>query len=161
MKFKLLLTLVTFLCSCQYIGAGSLGAWRITGFPITDKELLMSVKELFKEYPQYRIPEKWKYETEYWKNEGFDTTKTMVFYFNNNPEEMYFVTLAEPGIVKNPEFARIAIAAIYNDQEKDWKEIKKYNDQEKLRTEQRFQNEIISKLENLTKTKTFDEKTYP
>lgn len=161
MKFKNLIVLFSlFLFSCQYIGAGSLGAWKIKVFPVTNKQMASSIDSLYNEYPQYKIPEKWRYESDYWKRDGFQLSKIMFFYFESGPEEMYFVSFLEPGAVKNREYVRLAIRSIYNEK-MGWKEIKKYNDEEKVRIEQRFENEIIPKLEKLTNTKSSNEKTYP
>lgn len=160
MKLRILVISSLLLFSCNYIGAGSLGAWKIKGFPITNKQLALSISNLYEKYPQYIVPEKWKYELDYWKDDTFQSSKMLFFYFGNEPEEMYFVTFVEPGLTRNPDYVRVAIAAIYT-QNTGWKEIDKYNDEEKIRTEKRFEDEIIMKLEKLTNTKSFYEKTYP
>ncbi|MBB6498156.1 hypothetical protein [Pedobacter cryoconitis] len=161
MKFKkLILILSLFSISCGNIGAGSLGAWKIKVFPVSNKQLALSINSIYKEYPKYKVPEKWKYESEYWIRDGFEVSKIMFFYFDSNPEEMYFVSFLEPGLVKNPEYARLAIRSIFTEKT-GWKEIKKYSDSEKLRIEGRFEQEIIPKLERLTGTKSYFEKTYP
>lgn len=159
-KFKVLIISILVLSSCEYIGAGSLGAYKIKGFPFTNKALHLSTKTFYIEYPEYQMPEKWKYELEYWKKDGIDKKKILMFYFKTGPEEMYFVHILEPGMVKDPEYARIAVVSVYS-QKSGWQEIKKFKKEEMERIEQRFESEIISKLEKLTNTETFDEKTYP
>lgn len=160
MKFRILITLSLFLYSCDSIGAGSFGAWKMSVFPLTNKELTLSINSLYKTSPQYRMPEKWKYELKHWANNGYESSKMFLFYFKNPHEEVYFASLAATGLVDHPEYARIAVISIYNEKT-GWKEIKKQSDKEKIRIQKQFEDEILSKLEKSTNTVSFYEKTYP
>lgn len=158
--FRILIVFSLFLYSCNNIGAGSNGAWKIKGFPFTNKEVTASVNSLYEKYPEYLIPKKWEEESGYWKNDGYDKSRILFFYFKSAPEEMYFVFLVAPGFVDHPEYARLAVISVYSEKT-GWKVIKEQSDKDKVRIQQRFENEIISKLEKSMGTKTFDVITYP
>lgn len=140
------------------IGAGSLGGWEIVVFPVTEAKLESKIDSLYVKYPEYLPPEKWQYEVKYWDVSGYNSMKSVFFYFNDGPEELYYVTFIDAGFgAKKPEWARIAIRAIYHERI-GWKTNENVKNEEKERIRLRFRNEIVSKLERFTKTKIFIEK---
>lgn len=139
------------------ISAGSLGGWETVVFPVTEKRLIIGIDSLFKSYPEYHIPEKWKYDTEHMTGNNYSNKKVYYYYFVTDPEEMYFVTFIDAGsFSKNPNYARIAVRAVGSGDD-SWKLNKNCDEKEKLRIAKRFHDEIVTKLEDITKTKSFKE----
>jgi len=154
MKLKYLGILLLSLTSCGgSIGAGTLGGWKTVVFPVAEKHIDTAIHSLYTNYAKYNVPKKWKAESESWNQAGYDFLKPIFIYFNSGPEEMFYITYIDGGYgTQNPEWARIAIRAVYTEQN-GWKKNTEYNDNEKNRIDKRFWNEIITKLEDYTKTK--------
>lgn len=138
------------------IGAGSFGGWDITVFPVSSKQLDIAIDSLYKAFPRYVVPGKWKNYSEEWIKQGYVQRKTYVFYFEDYPEEMYYVSIVGPGYASHPEYARFSIRGVETG-DGNWKEHKQYNDAESARIEKRFKEAIVSKLEEYTKTKSYIE----
>lgn len=146
--------IISFCWSCY--GAGSLGGWDTIVFRTSQKQLDSAIVTLYTQNPQYKIPNKWQYDIGLWKSDGYGILKANFFYFASKPEEMYYVTYIGAGTGGDPKLTRIAIRAIGygNDQ---WKIRKDFDENENLRINKRFNDEIISKLEKYTKTKSYSE----
>jgi hypothetical protein len=155
-KYLLVIIFFQTFFSCNKLGAGSFSGWNVITFKITSNQLDEAIKSLYKIHPEYIMPSKWKSYGDDWIKQGYVKRKVYIFYFNENPEEMYYVSLVDPGYTKHPEYARFSIRGVETGNG-DWKENKEYSDEEELRIEKRFKNEIISKLENYTNSKPYIE----
>lgn len=140
------------------ISAGSLGGWDIIVFKIPEQKLESGIDSFYKANSNYLIPGKWKSEAENWiKNYSY--LKTVIFYFDGSPEEMYYVTYIDAGTGDNPNYSRLAIRGVKKGND-DWKRFEEFDTSEQERIEKRFEKEIITKLEQITKAKSYLEKTY-
>jgi len=140
------------LTSC--LGAGTLGGFDTRSFATSKQNIVQAIDGLFSKYPEYRIPDKWKpYDT--WKQRGYDFLNSRIFYFKSGPEEMYYVTFlgdSNDSTQINNYNTSISIRAI-NNGVAHWKLEDETNSSDKKRIESRFEQEIISKLEEYTNTK--------
>jgi len=145
-----------FFCSCAgSIGAGTLSGWDNVIFPTSKEDVQKAIAELYKNNPKYRLNNKWKSQAEYWLK-NFSYLETVIFYFSEEPEEMYYVTFVEPGTSDNPKCTGLAIRGVENGVG-HWKEYQEYSDIDKIRIDERFRREIVSKIERYTKTKSYKE----
>jgi hypothetical protein len=158
MKFVKLLVLSLLFYSCSYLGAGGLGVWNIHVFKISEKELIKAVDSFYKVNPEFYHIKKWKPEAEYWVR-NYSDLKTVIFYFEESPEEMYYVTFVSAGTGDNPNYSRLAIRGVENGKG-NWKQYDEFNTIEQERIETRFEKEIIFKLEKITKTTSYVVETY-
>lgn len=148
MKNVIIVISISILISCK-IGAGTLGGFETWYFPISKKNVQNKIDSLFIKYPNYTIPEKWKYLDD-WSKSGYDFLESKIFYFKNEPEEMYYVTFVEAGTgVENPDHARIAVRAV-NCGKPIWLTVDDFSNNEKNRIQRRFYQEIILKIEKST-----------
>jgi hypothetical protein len=131
------------------IGAGTLGGFDSVKFETDKKTLGNSLDTLYKLHPPYTIPDKWK-DFDNWSERGYDFLDGRILYFASSPEEMFYVT-----ILAGDE-TRIAIRAVHNGQGR-WLKEEDFSTTDKERIERRFDSEIISKLEKLTKSKSVRE----
>ncbi|REH00760.1 hypothetical protein [Flavobacterium aquicola] len=146
--FLLLFTMM----SCD----GTLADFKIISFPTSKKKLEIAIDSLYSNYPEYRMPEKWK-EHDSWSKRGYDFLESRIFYFKNEPEEMYYVTfVGEEETLKDTTHIDIAISSVYRRRTGNWNE-EDFDKEEKIRIQTRFKREIISKLEKYTKTKAKEE----
>lgn len=155
---KIALILSFYLTACNF-GAGTLGGFDSITFPTFKKNIVASIDSIYKMYPSYKIPDKWKYHDD-WKRRGYDFLDSRIFYFKSEPEEMYYVTFlgdANDSVQTNQNNTSISIRAFlkYNlgDSFESWHTEDQCRSKEKKRIEKRFNEEIISKIEALTKTK--------
>lgn len=140
-------------CSCNgIVGAGTLGSWKPILFPVSELKLDSATSNLYKNYPEYQSPVKWQYAVEYWKNSGYDFLKAEFFYFQNPPEEMYYVSYLDSGFGVNiPNHTEIAIRSVYSEKS-GWRTNDECSEEERARIIERFNNEVICKLEEYTNT---------
>ncbi|TKC09090.1 hypothetical protein [Pedobacter frigoris] len=140
------------------ISAGTLSGWDIVVFKTSTQKLELGIDSLYKANSNYIIPEKWESEAEKWiKNYSY--LKTVVIYFDDSPEEMYYVTFIDAGTGDNPNYSRLAIRGVKQGNDY-WKQFEEFNASEQERIEKRFEKEIVKKLEQITKTNSYIEKTY-
>jgi hypothetical protein len=149
MRSKAIIILTAFLTSACNIGAGTLGGFDSRKFETDKKTLQVGIDSLYKLHPEYVIPDEWK-DFDSWSERGYDFLEGHILYFSSSPEEMYYVT-----ILAGDE-ARIAIRAV-NTGSRRWLLETDFLPKEKERIMKRFDFEIISKLEELTKSKTVRE----
>ena len=135
---------------CGTLGDG-FGEWN---FPIPKKKLEIAIDSLYKIYPEYSIPEKWEKQND-WSERGYDFLESDIFYFKSSPEEMYYVTfIGDSATLANPSNVSIGIRSVFKENTpKQWLLSDDVDSKEKIRIENRFASEIISKLEEYTKTK--------
>ena len=148
MKKLILYTFLLYcLASCS-IGAGTLGGFEERTFPIAETRLESAIDTLLAQHPEYLIPAKWE-ELDNWEERGYDFLNGKIFYFSREPEEMYFVTLIPKD---NSQTSAIAIRAV-NNGGRVWQLEDSFNASEKKRILNRFDAEIIVKLENISSVK--------
>jgi hypothetical protein len=98
------------------------------------------------------MPDKWK--TYYfWDSAGYGFLKTRMFYFKDSPEEMYYVSFLE---FPDTTSTSIAIRSVFNG--KNWNKEEDTHRHEKNRIENRFDSEIVSKLETFSNSHAFRDK---
>jgi len=151
------LTIILLICTLTGcgIGAGTLGGFETITFPTSKRILVVAIDSLFAEHPEYKIPNKWKKEDD-WKERGYDFLDTRIFYFKSEPEEMYYVSFygdANDSVQVDTTKTGISIRAIDNNTNYLWTKEDDISSSEEKRINKRFQNEIISKLEQYTNTK--------
>jgi hypothetical protein len=151
--------LIFILTSCGF-GAGTLGGFDTITFPTSKQTLAAAIDSLFAIYPEYKIPDKWKKEDD-WKERGFDFLDSRIFYFKSEPEEMYYVSFyGDANDLHQADTTKtgISIRAINNVANYNWTKESDISSSEERRINKRFQNEIISKLEQFTNTKAISER---
>ena len=144
--------------SLESIGAGTLGGFDIRLFSTSKKNIEKAIDSIYINYPEYKIPEKWK-ARDNWSQQGCDFLDSRIFYFQNEPEEMYYVTFigdSNDVIQHDTNHTRIAIRAVDNGVS-GWVLEKDFSSGEKERIEERFDLEIISRLKNYAKTQAIKE----
>jgi len=136
--------LACFLVVVALNGCGTLGGWTDICFPIPQKTLEVGIDILFVAHSEYKIPQKWN-ELNDWSQTGHDFLKSWIFYFQSLPEEMYYVT-----VVTNPANSiepKTTIAIRSVNMGYRWFNYDNVNEMERKRIQERFDKEIISKLE--------------
>jgi hypothetical protein len=131
------------------IGAGTLGRFDSRKFETGKKSLVIGIDSLYKLHPEYTIPDKWK-DFDNWSERGYDFLEGRILYFAASPEEMYYIT------VLAGDETRAAVRAVHTGTGR-WLLEEDFSSTEKERIETRFDFEIISKLETLTKSKSVRE----
>jgi hypothetical protein len=126
-------------------GAGTLGGFDPIEFETDKKTLRVGIDSLYKLHPEYAIPHKWK-DFDNWTERGYDFLEGRILYFASSPEEMYYIT-----ILAGDE-TRVAVRAVHTGTGR-WLLEEDFSVTERARIEKRFDFEIISKLEKLTKSK--------
>ncbi|AWV97142.1 hypothetical protein [Arcticibacterium luteifluviistationis] len=151
MKIKLLFILLLFaMISCD----GTLGGFESRSFNTPKQNIKRAIDTLFATNNELKIPEKWN-EHDDWEDRGFGFLDTRIFYFQSEPEEMYYVSFVENGNEKQDENGPtiLAIRSIFTKRHNNWLKEEDFDDMEKERIETRFDTEIISKLENYSGVK--------
>jgi hypothetical protein len=139
--------------------AGTLGGFDSRTFPTSKRVLVKGIDSIYSQYPQYKIPEKWDSLND-WSQRGYDFLDTRIFYFSSNPEEMYYVSFygdANDTIQKDTTRTSLSIRAVH-DGKNGWNLEDEFSNKEKNRIENRFDQEIISKLEKFSGVKAEREK---
>jgi hypothetical protein len=137
------------------IGCGTLGdGFGEWNFSVSRKKLEIAIDSLYKIHPEYSIPQKWEKQND-WSERGYDFLESRIFYFKSSPEEMYYVTfIGDSATLANPSNVNIGIRSVFKENtHKQWLLSDDLNSPEKERIENRFDSEIIPKLEEYTKTK--------
>ena len=140
-------------CNCSSCGTlGEIGSGKC--FPTSKKALEVAFDSLYAKYPEYRTPAKWDSIND-WSKRGYDFLESRIFYFKSSPEEMYYITfIGDSTVLADTTKIEIGIRAIYNGHKfGKWLLNSELDTKEKRRIESRFDNEIVSKLEEYTKTK--------
>jgi hypothetical protein len=133
------------LAGCGYFSAGTLGGFPPITFPTTKKNLETAMVEFYKNHPEYSIPQKWKAE-DTWPERGYDFLDSRIFYFSNDPEEMYYVTFIGDDSMDKIGTATIAIRAVYSNSH-HWDTYDELEESKQKEIEARFNDEVISRLE--------------
>ncbi|WP_026978903.1 hypothetical protein [Flavobacterium tegetincola] len=94
--------------------------------------------------PELKIPAKWK-DNDDWKKRGFGFLDTRIFYFQSEPEEMYYVSFVGNGNENGPTI--LSIRSVFTKRHNQWLKEEDFSNDEKERIEKRFDTEIINKIE--------------
>jgi hypothetical protein len=149
-KILMAVLLSIFFYGCHY-SDDTLGGWPERTFPISKKKIGDAINRLYKENPEYRVPDKWKYEDSSIRKAYF-FLPSITFYFKGDPEEMYYVTfIGDDAMLADPSQITISIR-LMNSGGSKWFKYIELNMDERKRIQARFDKEIISKLELYTKT---------
>jgi hypothetical protein len=135
-------------------GAGTLGGFDERAFPTSKQHLVQAIDTLFSEHPEYEPPYEWK-RFDNWHERGYDFLDSRIFYFSSSPREMYYVSFlgdANDSIQADSHLTSIAIRAV-NNGTPGWTLEKEFDSSDRERIEQRFDKEVIFKIEAYTKTK--------
>ncbi len=134
-------------------GCGTLGGFDNGTFPVTKRKLEIAIDSLYALHPEYEISTQWEKYND-WSARGYDFLESRIFYFKSPPEEMYYVTfVGDTAKISKTTDARIAIRSVFKGNTKRWVLEKEVDSKERERIEKRFDDEIISKLEQYTQTK--------
>jgi hypothetical protein len=140
------------LISCD----GTLGGFNTIRFPISKKKIDIAFDSLGANYSEYKIPDRYK-DYNNWSKRGYDFLDSRIFYFKQLPEEMYYVTfVGDEEIFKDTTHIDIAIRSVFIGSKKKWVKQEDFTEEENNRIQARFKNEIISKLERYTNSKSKD-----
>jgi hypothetical protein len=141
-NLTILIAVMIILIRCN-IGAGTLGSFDNRRFAIKKSDFLTAFDSL----TEKQIPDKWK-ETAASIEHTYEFLADDVtcLYLNDNPEEMYFVSYQG-----NSKFTVISVKSVFKHGR--WSVKGDLDDAEIDRIETRFDNEIIKKIENRTRTK--------
>jgi len=123
-------------------GCGTLGSFSIMHFSVNKKVLSLSIDSLYLNYPSYKIPEKWK-KFDDWKDRGYGFLDSRIFYFRNNPEEMFYVTIT--GDTSAQSHSQMSIRAVCRGNAK-WLLQENFSKSEIEKIELKFESEILSKI---------------
>lgn len=136
--------IVFFILTGCNIGAGTLGGFEQYHFQVPVKKLEQAIDSVYSNYPDYRMPEKWR-QFDSWSERGFDFLQSEMFYFSEPPEEMYYVTYIGNNETEQKK-AIIGIRAI-NEGQHRWLKSMDLNEAENERIKKRFRTEILPKIE--------------
>lgn len=157
MKYLIFITLL-FINGCNNFSPGTLGSFQKWRFPISEKQFDAEVNAFFKSNLQYGIPQKWKH-LDSWNKNGYSSLNGKIFYFNEKPEEMYYVSYS-PDVdgfedEKKSKSTTISVRAINAGNDGGWNTVEdlEKNKNEINRVNERFYKQIIVKLEKQTNVK--------
>lgn len=135
---------------------GTLGGFNTIKFPISKYKLEKGIIILYSTHSKYKIPNELK-KFDNWKKKGYDFLEAYSFYFDKNPKEIYYVSLiGDEETFRDSTHVEIAIRSVFVIDKKKWQREEEFTHEEKLRIQKRFKDEIISKLEKYTDSKSKD-----
>jgi len=126
-------------------------------FPVSKNMLTKAVATLMTEHPKYQVPENWQ-RFDDWSARGYDFLDSDIFYFSSQPQEMYYLSFIgdEESWKADSSKISIAIRAI-NVGDSRWFLADDLNHSERNRIADRFEAEIVSKLEKILRKKSWKE----
>lgn len=156
-KIIILVLIGIFSGSCSLPSAGTLGGWDIVVFPVNEKKMDKALHFFYQKYPEFKVPSEKKYIEEYWKNGGYGFLKGMFFYFGESSSlRAYYVTYIDAGfMVQNPEYARISLRAVYNEDTDRWSTFDDLNKLAQDGIRDKFGKEIVLRLEQIVQKKSY------
>lgn len=148
MKFFNILILLTFV-SCDFLSPGTLGGFDMREFNVPKETVAKSIDTFFAQNPEYKIPEDWK-KYDDWSKRGYDFLDSRMFYFDTGQKEMYYVTFVSNGESNQDEKGPtiLSVRAV-NVGDNRWFLEKDFSEENKEIVENRFDKEIISKIEKI------------
>ena len=150
-KFIFIFFVSNYIISCGPL-AGTLGGFHERTFPIEKQRFIKCLDSLYGKYPEYIIPSKWEFQND-WSQRGYNFLESRIFYFKSFPEEMYYVTIQDTENSSSTKNIGIAVRSVFKGNANRWYLNDDCDSKERKRIENRFDTEIITKLEELTKTK--------
>ncbi len=155
MKLKTKLYLLSLIVICTNCD-GTLGGFNTISLPTSKKKLETAFDSLYSNYSEYKIPSKW-IEYDHWSKSGYDFLDSRLLYFNQSPEEMYYISfVGDEETFKDTTHIDIAIRSVFIGRKRKWLKQEDFNKEEENRIQTRFKTEIISKLEKYTNSKAKD-----
>jgi hypothetical protein len=151
----LFLLISVLLFSCNYPGEGSLGGWALITFPIQKDRFKLAVDSLRNAHPENKIPERWQYDSEYWKRDTAGSMEGEVLYLKKDLEEMYFFSYIPMENDQRKQLTTIALRSVFRNG--TWYRKAELDTTVQKRISKRFYDEIIAKLELTTNTKSKSE----
>lgn len=146
------LLIIIFFCS-QNISCGTLGGLDDRVFLVSKKKIENAIDSLYANNPQYRTPGKWLVYDD-WSERGYNFLESRIFYFESSPEEMYYISFVGASASPADTFTcTLAVRAVFKEEEGRWYTEEDFNLQEQKRIENRFDKEIISKIESYANAK--------
>jgi len=146
LSFYILLILL--FSGCIY-GAGTLGGFDPHVFYASKQSVVKGIDSLYSNNPESSMPEKWvKYDG--WSVRGYGFLDSRIFYFQSEPEEMYYVSFIGDSNKANPKNnnrTELSIRAVFKELS-GWKYERELSSSEKKRIIKRFNDEIIIPIEN-------------
>lgn len=136
------------------ISAGTLGGFDLRTFSTSKRNLVEAMDTLYAKHPEYKIPEKWESYDD-WHERGYDFLDSRIFYFSSNPEEIMYVSFygdANDAVQLDTSETSLSIRA-YRNEKFGWTKEGDCSTKEKHRIQERFDEEIISKLQDYTNAK--------
>ncbi|SHM44062.1 hypothetical protein [Flavobacterium chilense] len=135
---------------------GTLGGFDTIKFFTSKNELNEAINNLYVNHSEYKVPNELE-KFNNWKKSGYDFLEAYTFYFDKNPKEFYYVSfVGDDETFRDTTHVDIAIRSVFIIDKKKWLKEEDFNEEEKIRIQKRFKDEIISKLEEYTKTKSED-----
>lgn len=156
MKKYVIVIFTCLISSCYWFSAGTLGGWDTIVFPVKEKDMDSYLKICYHQYPQFKVPVEKQYLEDTWKEPGYNELKGIFFYLKDEPMKLYYVTYIDAGYGANyPEYARIALRAVYKEGNDRWYIKDEMSDKEQHAIDEIFKKEIVSRLERVTKTQSY------
>nr|WP_315422511.1 hypothetical protein [uncultured Pedobacter sp.] len=144
---------------CSGLSCGTLGGIGPTFyFPTSKVKLEEAFSRMYIDNPGYDIPDSLK-KYDDWSKRGYNFLQSRVLYFDTPPKELYYMTyIGDSTDLLDTTKIGIAIRAVcIPEKSSKWLLGEELNDAEKNRMTARFNTEIISRLEEYTKSKAFKE----
>jgi len=142
--------------SCYWFSAGTLGGWDTIVFPLQEKSMDNYLKIFYNQYPQFKVPDDKQDLEDEWRRPGYSQLKGIFFYFKDDDTKLYYVTYVDAGYgSEHPEYARIALRAVYKEKDERWYIKEELRKDEQDFINEIFEKEIISRLEKVTKTESY------
>ena len=144
---------------CIGLSCGTLGGIGPKFYFSTSKvKLEKAFSKLYAENPKYSIPDSLK-KYDDWSKRGYDFLAGRVLYFDTPPKELYYVTyIGDSTDLLDTTKIGIAVRAVCIPKKSSkWLLGEELSDSEKNRIAKRFNDEIISKLDEYTNSKAFKE----
>ncbi|WEK21495.1 MAG: hypothetical protein P0Y49_10135 [Candidatus Pedobacter colombiensis] len=152
----LFLLMCALLFSCNYPDEGSLGGWAFITFPIQKDKFKLAVDSFRNAHPENEIPERWQYDSEYWKGDSaIGIREGEVLYLKKDHEEMYFFSYIPIDDNHNETSTTIALRSVFRNG--TWYRKAVLDPTEQRSISMRFYQNIIAELELITNVKSISE----
>ena len=148
--------LICFVIELIFSSCNSVNTFPMIYFSVPNKIVKTGIDSIYSKNPAFKIPLKWR-DLDDWSKRGLGFLDRRIFYFQSSPEEMYYITFAHyKG--ENTQTCSLGIMAV--NQGGRWFEYTDLTDSEKIRIEERFEREIVSKLQAYTHNKAIVRPSY-
>ncbi len=146
------------------IGGGTLGGSKNFVFSCSRREVLAKMDVFLELNKEYELPLKYS-EQDDWSEKGYDFLHYRLFYFKNDPEEIYYVSLVKNELDENLDSkpSNIAVRSYFDFKQKYWINGVGWKKEDKKRIEARFTkvyNELLDLKVDTVSTKKYSEISY-